>query len=194
MPTEHSPRYTARAAALTSAGIDLTAALGHGQLKEAIRIVEATGGSLSKSSDAAVQGTCDTLVLAPIASQTHTITVVATPTGHAKATGIVSIAVADAGGDTLAVTNTAGVIAIALANATDSKNTLTLIKAALDAVSAGQYSTFITGTASTQIVHGGTNDVTVRAAGAAATGALKSSTAGVAQAAAFVAIPASNSY
>lgn len=178
-----SQKHTNIAAGLTSAGIDLTAAMTETELAEAMRIVQVGGGKLSKAADSAVvAGTYDTFVLAPIASQTNTITVKALVPG--AGTGIVSIEIADAGGDTLAVTNVAGVITINLANATDSKNTLTLIKAAIDAANSStlgvthSVATFITGTASTQMVHGGTNTVTATAAGGTAAGGIKASTAG----------------
>jgi len=177
-----SAKRTAIDAALTSAGIDITAALAPAELSEAARIVQLGGGLLSKAADSSVvAATCDELVLAPIASQTNTITVRALKPGAGK---IASIAIADAGGDTLAVTNVAGAITISLANATDSKNTLTLIKAAIEAANSSTLGAdhsvgcFITGTASTQMVHGGTNDVATTAPGGTAAGGLKSSTLG----------------
>lgn len=177
---------------LISRGYTLTQAFSQLQLREVLDIARSTGCEITKPADSVTAGVQDSFVLAAIASQTHTITVTAVPPGTGLATGIVTIAVADAAGDVLAVTNVAGVVAIALANTTDSKNTLTLIKAALDAASGGQYATKITGTATTQIVHGGTNDVAATAAGGAAAGALKSSVAGsiAANPSGFTVIPA----
>lgn len=151
----------------------------HAELQELLARARAAGVQLVLP--ALTAPSFDTFVLAPAASQTNTITIVANSPGPAAS--IATVAIADAGGDTLAVTFAAGVLAIALANTTDSKNTLTLIKAALDAAltstTGAAYSTFITGTASTQMVHGGTNTRTAVAAGGSVGGGLKSSTAGV---------------
>ncbi len=177
---------------LTARGLSLTAAMDQHTLQELMSAVKVSGGRLSKAVDAV--GTYDTFVLAPAASQTNTLTIKAAVVGHAQTTGIVTVAVADAGGDTLAVTYAAGVLAIALANTTDSKNTLTLIKAAIDAAvtstTGAGLSCFITGTASTQMVHGGTNTLVAAAAGATAGTSLKSSTAGAAATGALSIAPA----
>lgn len=177
-----SAKRTAIDAALTSAGITLTGALAPAELLEAARIVQAGGGTLSKAADSSVvAATVDEVVIAPIASQTNTITIRALKPGPGK---IASVAIADAGGDTLAVTNVAGAITISLANATDSKNTLTLIAAAIAAANSSTLGAdhsvgcFITGTASTQMVHGGTNSVTATAPGGTAAGGIKSSSLG----------------
>jgi hypothetical protein len=170
----------ANAAGLTDTTGAVTGVLNHEQVEELHRMATAAGCTLAIATPATAG---DQVVLAPIASQGNTITIQATVPGHAQTTGLVSVAVADAGGDTLAVTYSAGVLAISLANTTDSKNTLTLIKAAIDAAvtstTGAGLSTFITGTGSTQMVHGGTNTLVATAAGGTAGTSLKSSTAGV---------------
>ncbi len=160
-----------------SSGV-LNAALNRGQIEELCAVCEARGCDvtmLAPTNAAAF----DQLVLAPIASQGNTLTVQATVPGTGLATGIVTVQIADNASDALAVTNTAGVILIKLANATDANNTLTLIKAALDLVAVGQYTVVLTGTGSTQMVHGGTNTLAATAAGGTAGTGLKSSAAGV---------------
>lgn len=176
---------------LTNRGLSLTGALANAELTETINLVKAAGGKISKAAD--VTGTYDTFVLATIASQTHTITVKAAVVGPGA--GIVTVAIAVAGDDTLAVTNVAGVITISLANTTGAKNTLTLIKAAIDAANSSTLGvthsvvTFITGTASTQMANGGTNTVAATAAGGTAAGGIASSTAGAAQAGVISVLP-----
>jgi len=163
----------------TSGAAVLALAHNHQQLQEIMAMARAAGVQLTLP--AATAPSFDTFVLAPAASQTNTITVVANSPGNA--TSITSVAIQDNSGDTLAVTLTAGALLIKLANATDANNTLTLIKAAIDAAmtstTGAAASCFITGTASTQMVHGGTNTRTAVAAGGAVGGGLKSSTAGV---------------
>ncbi len=167
--------------AVTERGLSLTAAMNHAQIKELLNAADAAGCKLNFP--AVTAGTYDEFVLAAAAAQSHTITMRAAIVGAANC--IVTFACADAAGDTLACTNTAGAVALTLANTTDSKNTLTLIKAIIDVSNSSTLGTahgvgvvFITGTASQQVIHGGTNDRTASAAGVAATGIVKSSTAG----------------
>lgn len=168
---------------LTSATGVPIAGLNHGQLDELMNLGDASGCKLTLAAPSVAN---DVFVLAPVASPTNTITIQAAAPGHNVASGgIVSVQVNDNASDALAVTYTAGAILIRLANATDANNTLTLIKAALDALNTsanGQVlSCFITGTASTQMVHGGTNTLAATAAGGTAGTSLKSSTAGAGQ-------------
>lgn len=165
----------------TTGAAVLALAHNHQQLQEIMAQARAAGVQLTLP--AATAPVSDQFVIAPIASQANTITIQAVPPGTGLATGIVSLAIQDNAGDTLAVTYTAGVLVIKLANTTDANNTLTLIKAALDAAltstTGAGYSTFITGVGSTQMVHGGTNTRVASAAGVAAGTGVKSSTAGV---------------
>ncbi len=165
---------------LTDSSGNITGVLNHGQVLELYEIADAAGVKV------AVDGTqvsFDTWVLAPAASQSNTITVQSTKPGTQIAAGVKSIQIADNGSDTLSVTYTSGAVKINLANSTDSNNTLTLILAALNALNTSTngavLSAFITGTASTQMVHGGTNTVAATVAGGSAAGGLKSSTAGI---------------
>lgn len=178
-----SQKRTNIAAGLVSAGITLSAAMTETELAEAMRIIQVGGGTLSKAADSAVvAGTFDTFRVGQVDAPTHYITIKALVPG--AGTGIVSVQVVDAAGDTLAVTNVAGVITISLANTTDSKNTLTLIKAAIDAANSStlgvthSVATFITGTASTQVVHGGTNDSGVLTSAGPAAGGVQAVSAG----------------
>lgn len=155
----------------------LALAHNHQQLQEIMALARASNVNLVLP--AATAPTPDVFVIAPIASQANTITITSASPGPAAT--IATLAIQDNSGDTLAVTFAAGALVIKLANVTDANNTLTLIKAALDAalVSVG-YSTFITGAGATQMIHGGTNTRVASAAGVAAGTGVKSSTAGVA--------------
>jgi hypothetical protein len=154
----------------------LALAHNHQQLQEIMFLARAAGVQLTLP--ALTAGTPDTFVIAPIASQTNTITLVANAVGPAA--GITTVEIKDSAG-ALAVTLTAGALQISLST-TDANNTLTLIKAAIDAAmtstTGAVASCFITGTASTQMVHGGTNTRAASAAGVTAGTGMKSSTAG----------------
>lgn len=174
---------------LTAKGLSLTGALNKNQLEEVVRLVDSVGGEISKAAD--VTGTHCSVNVGEVSAPTKYVTITAVPTGGASASGVASVSVLPAGNDTLAVTNTSGAIVINLANTTGSKNTLTLIKAALDAASAGQYSTAITGTASQQVTGAdATNTSGVIVPGGTAAGGVLASTLGVAQAGAFTVTPA----
>jgi hypothetical protein len=171
----------ASAAGLTDANGLITKALNATQLDELLRIATASGVQLAVPALTAA-GVQDQWVIAPIASQTNTITIVSAAPGHSNAAGVTTVQIGDNASDALAVTWTAGAVFIKLANATDSNNTLTLILAALNALNTSTngavLSAFITGTASTQMVHGGTNTLAATAAGGTAGTGLKSSTSG----------------
>lgn len=165
--------------ALTGAGLsDLTVAMDQAQLETLLRIVQAGNGQLSKAAD----DQHDTWVIADAGSQANTITIKSVPVGHQASGGVKTVEIAVAAGDALAVTYTSGAVKISLANTTGSNNTLTLILAALNALNSSTngavLSAFITGTASTQMAHDGTNTVAATAAGGTATHGLKSSSAG----------------
>jgi hypothetical protein len=151
----------------------------HDELQELMARARAAGVQLTLP--ALTAPSSDVFVIAPIASQTNTITIQAVPPGTQQATGITTLEIKDAAGVSPTVTWVAGVLTISLGT-TDANNTLTALKAALDAAltTVAAYSTFITGTASTQMVHGGTNTRAASAAGVAAGTGVKSSTAGVA--------------
>jgi hypothetical protein len=121
----------------------------------------------------------DSLVITPAATATaHLVITALVPTVPGES-GI-TVAVADAGGDTLAVSVSGSAITISLANTTDSKNTLDLIAAAINSkVGVGQNTGTTTRTVNTaivradvygtstpgsaQLVHGGTNTLAATA-------------------------------
>lgn len=165
---------------LTSATGVAVAALNHGQIDELQNLADASGCKHALAAPAVAN---DVWVLAPAASQANTLTIQSASPGHSvAANGVTTVQVADNGSDALSVTYTAGALKINLANSTDANNTLTLIKAAIDLLNTSTNgcvaSCYITGTASTQMVHGGTNTLAATAAGGTAGTSLKSSTAG----------------
>lgn len=167
--------------ALSLAGLsDLTVAMNRGQLESLINIVRAGNGDISL----AAQDQHDIWVIADAGSQANTITIKSVPVGHSVTSGVKTVEIAVNGSDALSVTYTSGAVKISLANTTGANNTLTLILAALNALNTSTngavLSAFITGTASTQMAHDGTNTIAATAAGGTASHGLKSSTAGAA--------------
>ncbi len=167
----------------TTLAATLALAHNHQELQEILRMARATGVQLTLPAiTAAVESTQSVVQVAHAADVTNFITITDVVPGVPAASGLLTIAIAPAGGDTLAVTMSAGgVLAIALANTTNSKNTLTLIKAALDVAGTGRIATKITGAGSTQMDGTTAAETYVAAApGAAAGTGIKSSVAGTA--------------
>lgn len=167
--------------ALTALGITLNPAqagtgtvLNHAQLQEVLNIADAAGCKVT------LGGVQASKTITPAATLTASLVITASKEYPGSLGNAITVAIADAGGDTLACTVSTTAISIALANTTDSKNTLTLIKALLDStVGVGDNAGTTTRTAGTtlvnceivgtstpgsaQLVHGGTNTLVASA-------------------------------
>jgi ABC-type uncharacterized transport system ATPase subunit len=167
--------------------LNLALSYNMGQLQELIRAARAANVDLVLPAiTPAVAATQSVVQIAHAADVTNYIEIRDAIAGVPSATGLATIAIAVNGSDNLAATMSAGgALVISLANTTNSKNTLTLIKAAIDAVCGAvgkaAISTKIVGTATTQMDGTTAAETYVAAApGAAAGTGVKSSVAGTA--------------
>jgi hypothetical protein len=157
----------------------------HAQLLEMLRVARAANVQLTLPAiTAAVAATQSTVQLNQHGDSTNFITLTDVNPGVPSAAGILTVEIKDSAG-ALSVTWVAGVLTINLST-TDANNTLTLIKAAIDVAAGGALTSKITGTASTQMVHGGTNTIAAAAPGSQAdfTHGIGAATAGTAAVAA----------